>query len=113
MAEVPCGFVGHAKRALNLAGGHTFLGFTEQQGGKEPLPKRQVRIMEDRSRCDAELIVALVAVILKAIGDWSGLFLAARALRAFRPAQLLQNLSAFFIATKFLAQLGEVNILTQ
>ena len=102
VTEVPCGLVAHTNRALNLASGHALLGFTEDGDGNKPLPQRQVGIVEDGSRRHAKLVVAAVTVVLEAIGDWSGLGSAARALRAIRPAQLLQSLAALFIRAEVL-----------
>ena len=59
MAEVPCGLVGlDSKRALNLASAHALLGLTEQYCSEEPSRKRQVSIVEDGVRGDAELVFA-------------------------------------------------------
>lgn len=113
VAEIPRGFVGHSERALNLAGGHSFLGLTEQQRGEKPLPKGEMRIVEYRPGGNAKLIVATVTIILKAIGDWSGLRQAARALWAFRPAKLLQDLAALLVTAKPFAQFGHVDVFRQ
>lgn len=58
MAEIPSSFVAHSDRALNLASRHALFRFAEQGRSKKPLPQRQVGIMEDRSRSDAELVMA-------------------------------------------------------
>lgn len=58
MAEIPRSFVGGPNGALNLASGNAFLGFAEDCNRNEPLPQRQVRVMEDRARRDAELVMA-------------------------------------------------------
>ena len=58
VAEVPCGLVAHPDRALNLAGGDTLFGLAEDGYGDEPLPERQVGIMEDSSRRHRELVMA-------------------------------------------------------
>ncbi len=56
MAEIPCCFVADSDGPLNLAGRHTFLGFTQQQSSHEPFRQRQVRIIEDRSNRHGELV---------------------------------------------------------
>ena len=58
VAEIPCRFVGHSDRALNLAGGHPLFRFAEKRGSDKPFPQRKMRIMEDSSRRDTELVVA-------------------------------------------------------
>src|SRR5271156_941286 len=58
MAKIPCRLVGHFERALELVGRHAFLGFAHQIGSEKPLPKWQVRIMEDRASRRAELVIA-------------------------------------------------------
>ena len=113
MTEIPRSLIGHSECPLNLARAHALFRFAEQQRSEKPLPKREVGIMEDRSRCYAELIMAPVTVVLKAIGDWSGVSLAARALRSVWPSQLFQNLAAFLVAAKPFAQLGDVYVARQ
>lgn len=59
MAEVPRGLVGlNSERALNLAGAHALLGFTQQDRREEPRGKREMRIMEDGIHGHAELVFA-------------------------------------------------------
>lgn len=113
VTEVPSRLVGHSERALNLTGRHALFRFAEQECGEKPLPKGEMRIVEYRSSGNAKLIVAVVAVVLKPIGDWSGLRQAARALRAVRPAKLFQNLTAFLVAAKLFAQFGYVDVFRQ
>jgi len=98
MAEIPRGFVADSERALNLAGRHALLGFTEKQGSEKPLGKRKMRVVEDRSGCHAELIVATFAVVEGLFGlKLDSSHLAARALDAFGPAQAGQHLPALLI----------------
>ncbi len=58
MAEIPRRLVAHANRALNLERGHTLLGLAKQGHSDKPLPKGQVRIMEDRASSYAKLVMA-------------------------------------------------------
>jgi hypothetical protein len=43
MAEIPRGFIGHAKNALHLIRRHAFLGFYGKVNSDKPLLQRQVR----------------------------------------------------------------------
>src|SRR5260370_1573932 len=56
--EVPCCLVGHFQHALELVRGHSLAGFGNQVGREEPLPQRQVRVMEDSSSGHAKLVMA-------------------------------------------------------
>ena len=58
MCKVPCRLVGHFQHALELVRGHALAGFSNQIGRKEPLPEREVRIMENGSGCHAKLVMA-------------------------------------------------------
>ena len=106
MAKIPRRFVAHANGALDLAGRHSLLGFTEQRRCDEPLPQRQVGVVKDCPDRHAKLVVALIAVVLRAIGDGRSFRLAARALRAVFLAQLLQGFAALFIRAELLHQLN-------
>src|SRR5437879_8962024 len=62
VAEVPGRLVASdPKGALDLAGRDALLGFGKKQHGHEPSLKRQVRIVENRSRCHAKLVLAVRA----------------------------------------------------
>jgi len=106
VAQIPRRLVAHSDGALDLARAHAFLGLTEQRSCNEPFPERQVRIVEDRPRRYAKLVVARIAVVLSAIGDGCSLGIAARALRAVFPAQLLKRFAALFIRAELLCQLN-------
>ena len=98
MAEIPCGLVAHAERALNLTGRHSLLCFTEQERGKEPLCQRQVGVIENRAGGDGKLVVAILAVEELLFGvEFDSGHLAARALRASGPAQPRQQLAALLV----------------
>ena len=58
MAEIPSGLVGYFQGALELVGRNPFAGFAHQVDGREPLGKRQVRIMEDCPGGNGELVPA-------------------------------------------------------
>lgn len=62
VAEIPGRLVTYADGSLNLAGGHTFLGFTEQERGEEPLFKWKVSIVKNRPCRDRELVITPLAV---------------------------------------------------
>ena len=100
VAEIPSGFVADSQGALQLISRHPFAALTEQVRAQIPLPQRQVRIVEDRASHDGELIVAGIAVILKAIGDLGCITAARRAGRAIRPAQMFERLSAGVIVAE-------------
>jgi hypothetical protein len=58
MAEIPRGAVVNLEHPVNLVRGHPFLGLANQIDGNEPFGQRQVRVMEDRSCRDGELVAA-------------------------------------------------------
>ena len=72
--------------------------FREQQNGSEPSLQRQMRIIEDRSRSNGELIFTFPAIELFAgLNPKNVRTLASWTLNTFRPAQLSQNLAAFIV----------------
>lgn len=98
MAEIPRSFVADTERALNLAGRHSLFRFAEQERGEEPLVKRQVGVIENRSGGHSKLVVAFLAVVERLFGfQLDSGHLAARALRASGPAQTGEQLAALFI----------------
>lgn len=102
MAEIPCCFVSaDAKRALNLASGHTLLRFAEQERRSEPLHKRQVGVIEDSSSGYGELVVTLFAVVENLVGfQFGGIGITSWATRAFGPTQTGKKLAALFVIGK-------------
>src|SRR4029077_11129831 len=58
MAEIPCSLIADSEHPFNLIGTHTLAGLAKQVRGKEPFCEREMRVMEDRSRCNGELIAA-------------------------------------------------------
>jgi len=99
VAEIPrCLVAADSKRALNLAGRHAFLCFAEQKGGSKPRCERQVRIIENCSSGDGELIVTVFAIEEMLFGfqfdHWA---FAAQAARAFWEAQARQEFAALGI----------------
>ena len=102
VAEIPCcPIASDSERALHLASGHAFLGLAEKQDGDEPFIQRQMAVIENRSGCNSELVVAVFAVEQLLFGlklyDWH---FAAQTLRAFGPAQSDEQLAAFRISRK-------------
>jgi len=101
VAEIPCGFVTHAERALNLTGRHSFLGLAEQERSEKPLCKWQMGVIENRASGNSELIVAILAVEQLLFGfQFDSGHLAARALRASGPAQPRQQFAALLVCRK-------------
>src|SRR6202035_332994 len=108
VAEVPSRLVANTHSSLNLTSRHPLLGLAQKESSQEPFPQRQMRVMEDRPRRCAKLVMAAITVKLRAVCNWRGFRLAARALRTIWPAQFFDNHTALFIRTKFLAQFSEV-----
>lgn len=110
MAEVPSSLVRDTESALELVGADPLLGFANEVDGSEPLPERQVRVVEDRSRRDRELIAAIRALELVALLKARDLLgLAARAANAIRPAKLFQVVTAGILAIELLYQRYKVD----
>lgn len=100
MTEIPRRLIAaDSNRALDLAGRYSLFCFAEKQGGEKPFRQRQMRIIEDRSCCRAEHIHTDGAPHKVFLGvELVDFFaLAARADRAFRPAQPLEETAALFI----------------
>lgn len=100
VAEVPSRLVADTERALNLTSRHAFLGFTEQVGRKEPFSQGQMRIVKDGAGRCAELVVAGVTIILRAIGNRCGRFFTTWAGNTLAPAQRLDIAAARFIVAE-------------
>ena len=99
MAEIPCSLIADSNGSLNLTSRHTFFGFAEEQGNHEPFRQRQMRVIENRSSRDRELIVAILAVEQFLIGlQFDGTLLAARAFDTKRPAQTAEHFAASFVS---------------
>jgi hypothetical protein len=98
MAEIPRGLVAHAQTPFELVRGNALFGFAHEISGEKPLPKGQMRIMEDRSGSDRELIAALVTVKLTTL-LYAGYLLrsAARTLNAVRPLQRRKAIPALIL----------------
>ena len=110
MAEIPCRFVGHAESPLELIGAHALLGLAEQVDAQEPLPQRQMGIVEDRASGHGELIAALVAVKLVALYDLRDIDgLATWAHNRVGPAKRLKVLAALVFAAELLNQSAKIN----
>ena len=101
MAEIPRSFVAYSDGTLNLTSRDTFLGFAEKQCSHEPFGQREMRVIKDRSSCDTELIVAILAVEEFLIGfEFNSCLLAARALDASGPAKAAQKFTAPLVSRK-------------
>ena len=102
VAEIPCRLVAaDPEGALNLASGHSLLGFTQQERCGKPLHEGQVGIIEYGSSSDGELVVAILAVeqLLFGFEFGHGAF-AAQAAGTFREAQASQKLAALVFGRK-------------
>src|SRR5258707_5495225 len=90
MAQIPRGFVAHAKHSLDLIRAHALARLAEQIDRTEPLDKGQVRIVEYGVRGYGKLVVALFAVekVFRGFERCCRAF-AARAFRAHWPAEAL------------------------
>lgn len=100
VTKEPCGLVGaDTERALNLAGGHTLLGFAEKERSGEPLLKRQMGIVKYRASGHRELVVTLFAIEQMLLGFelYYGQ-LAAQAARPFGEAQASEQFAALGIS---------------
>ncbi len=74
--------------------------------------KRQVGIVEERSRGDGEPVATVVAVKLIARRyARDAVRIAARTLDAFRPAKLFEVLAATVVASEAISQLHEAHVL--
>ena len=90
-------------------GAHPLLGFTEQIGAKEPLHLREMAIVEDRSRSNAKIVVALEAVVLLTVGYLRSLrMIAARALDAIPPAERFEIFAALIFIAKLFNKRAEI-----
>ncbi len=99
VTEIPCRFVSaDSKRALNLAGGHTLLRFAEEKCCSKPRRQWQVRIIENCSSGDGELIVTVFAIEELLFGfQFDHRAFAAQAAWTFREAQARQEFAALGI----------------
>lgn len=112
VAEIPGGLVRDAEHPLQLVCADRLLGLTDHVDGEEPLPERQLGIVEERSDADAELVAASVAVELPAFRNPRDLVrVAARAANAVRPAQLFKVFVAAILGAEPLDQLREIELL--
>jgi hypothetical protein len=109
MAEIPGGLIGDAQHPLQLVCANALLGLAHDVDGKEPLPQRQLRVVEDGADADAELVAAAVTIELPALDDPRDFVrVAARAADAVRPAQPFQVGVALVLAPEPFNQLRKV-----
>ena len=91
MLGEPGRLVGHAQQLHELVRGQPVLGLDHQRDRQEPLPRRQVRVVEERSGRDAEVVAARAAVeLLARLEACSVARLAPRAAHAVGPPKLLE-----------------------
>jgi hypothetical protein len=103
MAEVPRCFVADCELAIFLIRRHTLGRVPEQVDGKELLSKRKVSVGKNRSRNQAELIAASIAVELIALNDARNLVrFAGRDIDTFGPGEPLAV--ALLYAPRLLSQ---------
>lgn len=102
VAQVPSRFVASdSERALNLASGYALLGLAEKHGSHEPFGEREMAIIEDRASGDSELVIAIFAVEQLLVSfKLYRVHLAARAARAFGPAQSDKQFAATIFGWK-------------
>jgi hypothetical protein len=101
VAEIPCGFVADSQRALDLIRTHALLCFAEQKRSEEPFLQGKMAVIENRSRGNAKLIVAALAVEqLLRCGEFRGWHLAARAFNAVRPTETHEQFAATFVGVE-------------
>src|SRR5438093_2433637 len=103
MGKIPCSLISHAQSPLELKCRDSLLRLADHVGGEEPLPERQVRIVEDTSDPDRELIAAVVAIEL--IADFDAGDFVRRATRTsdpVRPSKLFEENAALFLASEIL-----------
>jgi hypothetical protein len=104
MTEIPRGFVGAfvlaPNRSPDLVSRDSFAGFTKQQGHHEPFSERQVRVMEDRTYSDGELVIAVFAIQESRIQTSKGLGVATWTLGTIGPAKPFKQFAAFLVGVK-------------
>ena len=95
VAEIPCRLVRGADGALHLIRAHGLLAFDHEVGGSEPLPERELGVVEECPRGDGETETAGVAIVLVAAADRrDGLARALGASDAIGPAELFEVVPA-------------------
>jgi hypothetical protein len=112
VAEIPGGLVGDAEHSLELVCADALLGLDHHVGGEEPLPERQLRVMEDRPDANRELVPAGVTVELATLDDPRDFVrVAAGTTHAVGPPELFEECVAAILATESFDQLrkGELS----
>lgn len=113
VAEVPRGFVSRSDGAADLVGTHGLLAFDHEVDSGEPLPEREFRVVEDRSRSNREAIAASVAIELVAGRDFGNRSrLTARADRAVGPAEFHEVIAANLFRTEPMNNVNEADFLS-
>jgi len=111
MTEIPGGLVADVQASLELIGGNSLLGFCHEVYSEEPFPEGQMRVMENRSRRDRELITASITIKLAALLYAAYLVrTATRAFNAIRPFEGFQTILAFFLISILLNKAYQINV---
>ncbi len=101
VAEVPGGLVRDPERPLDLVGRSALLALKHQVDGREPLPERELRVVEDSPRGDGESVVAGEAMVLVAGRDFGHVAdPTPGAAHPVRPAQVFQVVPADFLGVE-------------
>lgn len=111
MAEIPGCFVAHVQGALKLVSADTLLGLAHAIDCKEPLPQREMGIMEDGARQNAEMVIAGVTGELTAVNDARNLEVVASGTGdAFGPAQRFQIIPTPFVTVERVHKFDEIHL---
>lgn len=108
--EIPRRLVTDADHAFELVCADPLFGVHNEIGRHEPLPERELGVLHDRPRESRELVGARETIKGGAALDARDLVeLAARALDAIRPAQILKRVAASVLGMKLSNELREVH----
>ena len=103
VAEIPCRLVRASvlapKCPLELHCAHALLGLAKQEDGDKPDRQGQMRVMEDRSACGCELVLAANALVTCVISQSrnTGVF-ASRTHDTFGPAETFKQFAAAVVS---------------
>ena len=110
VAQIPGRLVRYSQGSVKLVGRHALLGHAHQVDGQEPRPNRQVGVVHDSSRRDAELVAAGSTLELSPNREFRNADGSAlQAGHAMRPSDFLKRVAAFFIATVTIHQGNKIH----